>query len=363
MSWKGSESWDIYGGIVTNVTDYWQGYDASGSSSLQSGLGRCSSVAFKNTTATGNGPFIGVTTSSSGGYMGVAYSPTTLAQSLDFFTIENSSAGVLAFLHVTSAGAVEAWKGPNTILGTLLGTTATGLISAGHYAHIGCEWKLHASAGYMKVWVNGSINQTTDVQSTPDYSSGSTDTTNIWTSGQWDLLYWHPQGLIDDLYWGDSAGAAPHNGYIGDQRIQGQLAMTDAAGGGGSDQDFTPSTGTDHGALLDEDPANDGTDYVASSTIGHKETVIFPSIALVSGRVYGVQMMPNLVKSAAGGRQIVNLLRNHLGAEAQGDETWGPSETDYKFYPEPFQTNPTTGDTQWTASEVNAMEGGIEIVG
>lgn len=347
------ESWDIY--AVGDVTDYFQTVDA-GNSTIVAGAGRCSSAAFRNTSAVGNGVTIGVETAVSSGYAAWAHNADAF-QVTASFEVQAADGSVLMFARVIADGSVDIWKGPNTTLGTLLGATAAGLISAGTYSHIGLEWNFHASTGYARIYINkaqgGSAN----------FASGNTDTTNIWTSGQWHTLAWLPKGYIDDLYWGDTVGASPWNAFLGDCRVQGQLALTDAVGGVATYRDFTPSAGTDHGALVDENPPDDATTYLSSATIGHRETLFFPAISISTGTVYAVQLMPNAVKTSAGGRQIQNFIRVSSGSTSLAGQIWSPSQTNYKYYPAVMQTNPAAGGAAWTASTVNTgFEGGIEIV-
>jgi hypothetical protein len=346
MALLGMEGWDSI--AIGDTTDYWQGYDTT-NSTLVAGAGRCGTTAFRNIAAVGNGPFIGVTTVVSSGYAGWAYSPEDFSPGNATFSVENASAGSpLAFIIVQANGSIDVWKGPNTTLGTFIGSTDPGFISIGHYSHIGFEWNFDAAAGYFRVYIDGVLR----------YDSGAIDSTNIWTSGQWDLLYWHPKGYMDDLYWGDTSGAAPWNAFLGDCHVEENVVQTDAVGGNGFYRDFTPSAGTDHGALIDEIPPDDGTTYLEADTVSFRESHGCGSIVPGSGTIYGVQVMPNMVKTDAGTRAAACLIRSG-GSTATGD-IQALAQTNYKYYPDVFQTNPVTG-LAWTVSQVNAQEIGVEV--
>ncbi len=350
MALKGTASFDLY--TTAFILDQFQ--DVIANTTIVAGEGRCGTQALRNTGANGGGPSIGVTTSSAVGYSGVAYKPEAF-QVTSTFEVRSSSGGILAFLRVVSDGSVEWWTGPNTTLGTFIGATPAGLISVGHYQHIGYEWKFSNTVGYLRIWVNRTA------ADDPDFDSGLIDTTNFFTTGQWHQLAWFPKGYIDDVYWGDGAGDAPWNAFLGDCRVEAQVPLTDAEGGGGSFQDWTPSTGTDHGALVDEIPPDNFSTYVSSATLGEQETFKFPPIAAIEGTVYGHQYMPHMVKDNPGGRQVATLI--DVSGVTENGSSYGVAQTTGKYYLQMFQANTPGGDIPWTVSTTNVAQGGVEIVG
>ncbi len=201
----------------------------------------------------------------------------------------------------------------------------------------------------MRIYVDGDI----------QFDSGTINTTNIWTSGQWQTLYWQLIGYSDDYYWGDTTGAAPQNAFMGDCHVQGQVALTDAdSSGGGTYKEWTPLTGTDHGAMVDEIPPDDGATYVWGSDVGLRETFKFPSIIPTVGTIYGVQLMPNALKTDAGPKEIANLV---LSGSLEVGDTQALATTNYRYYPQTYQRNPATSAV-WSVSTVNAMQGGLKII-
>ncbi len=350
MALKGTASFDGYdtSGIL------FQFQDVTANTTIVAGAGRCGTQALRNTGVNGGGPSIGVNTSDPVGYCGVAYFPESFGVT-QTFEVRAAAGGILAFIRVVSDGSVEWWTGPNTTLGTLIGATAAGLVSVSNYQHIGYEWKFDATVGYLRIWVNRTR------ADDPDFDSGLIDTTNFFTTGQWHQLAWNPKGYIDDVYWGDGAGAAPWNAFLGDERVEFQVPLTDADGGGGSFQEWTPSTGTDHGALVDEIPPDNFSTYVASATIGQRETFKFPPIAALEGTVDGHQYMPHMVKDNPGGRQVATLL-DVSGTTANGS-SYGVAQTTGKYYLQVFQANTPGGDIPWTVATTNIAQGGVEIMG
>lgn len=352
MALKGTASFDVYG--TSNITDQ---FVSCGPGAIVPGAGRCGSAAFHGTTAGGSGPSIGVTTSEISGYAGFAYNP-------DGFNVTNTfslgstgvgAASIWAFLRVNDNGSIALWKGVNYLIGTQLAVTPAGLLSTSHYTHIGWEFK-QGTSGYMRVYVNKQLVADT----------GIVNMLAVFTDGlPFGRIDWTPLGYIDDLYWGDTDASDPLNPWvsilqIGDQHVEGQLPLTDAVGGGGTFRDFACSTGTDHGALLDENPPNGDTDYVSSSTLNARESVRYPIIIPTTGGVTSIQHMPNLLKTTFADRLIANGVYSH-GALSLGVDQ-APAQTNYKYYPQLFAANPVIA-APWSIADTNAEEAVLKITG
>lgn len=343
MSLLGAASFDIY--ETAQITQQFQG---AGPGAIVPATGRCGTAAWHGTAAVGSGPSIGVNATTRSGYAGWAYNPEGYSSTENFSIIMASRTYPIAFIRVSADGSVEAWKGVNTVLGVMLGATPSGLVNTGQYVHLGVEWNIPDDAtGYIRIYVNSVL----------QFDSGPLDMRTFYSYGQWDLLSWSPTGYIDDLYWGDTAGVAPWNAFFGDTHVEGQTALTDAAsGGGGTFKQWTPSAGTDHGALVREIPPDGGTTYVASATSGQKDTFKFPPVVPLTGTVYGVQPMPNAAKNFSATLAIKNTTVS--GGNASG--TSQAISTTYRYYPQMFQVNPVSG-LQWTIATTNAAEHGTEV--
>lgn len=336
--------------LVTDLTDHAQSYDTV-NTLIKVGEGRCGSNCLFNDAAGGNGPIYGVTTSDAAGYAGFWYKPDSMNIARVCFWVGNAGGDVLGFLYLEVDGSLEFWKGPNTVLGTKLGGTAAGLLAVDRGDHVGVEWKFHASTGYGRIYVNK------DAGGTADYASGNTNTENIWTFGQWRTISLRPHGRMDDAYWGDTTGAV-NTAFLGNLRVQEQVCLTDAVGGAGTHQDFTPSTGTDHGALVDDATPDDNSTYLVSSTVGHQETVRFADITLGSGTVYGLQVLINAVNDNTGSRSLAPLVRS--GVTTAVGTTQSVADTTYASYWQMYELNPVTS-VAWSAATVNAAQLGVKV--
>lgn len=356
MALLGMEGFDIYG--ADDIEDWWEddGSTATQGTIVPTG-GRCGDPCLRNNT-TGQGPLKGVNPATQEGYAGWAQKISFQASHQQLRITYGAADNAHLHFSVSSLGQLRIYNMGIAGVSTLLvAESAAGLVQNDTWNHYGAEWKIHLTDGYARFYLNGALilNFTgrTVTQLYPTFVSPIPD---------WNSLEWNPHGYIDDMYWGDASGPAPWNAFMGDLRVEGQLALTDDDGGGGTHREFTPSAGTDHGALLGENPPDDDTSYVESATVGHRESVKFPPIVLSSGTVYGVQMMVNARKATSGGgsRSLAPTIE-HGGSFYSGTAYSLPDEFVYIIPGQNiWQTNPGTGVT-WTASEVNNSEGGAII--
>lgn len=356
MALVGAESWELYG--IADITDYFltNGGTPGITTDIIAGAGRCGQPAYLNTTI-GSGAYQGVALATPYqayvGYANYALNYNGLAR----FTVSTTSgAGDHLALAIPVDGSVQVWLGgPQVLGGSVIASLPPGTVTLNHYHHYGFEFLVDLTSGYVKFWLDGALRISL---------SGIRTVTPIYPLFEPTILpvtrlLWSPLGYLSDVYWGDASGPAPQNAFLGDLRVQGQLVLTDAAsGGGGTYKTWTPSTGTDHGALVDENPPDDGATYVEATTVGLKETFKFPPVTLGFGTVYGVMLMPNIVKTASTLRQIGVLVRSG-GSDALASSYVVPQGT-YLYASQMYNVNPVSG-LPWTAATVDAMEGGVEV--
>jgi hypothetical protein len=229
-------------------------------------------------------------------------------------------------------------------------TTPPGLIHNNRYSAIGVDW-LISTSGYLKIYVDGHLYA----------NSGVVNMHTFYTSGQWGLLAWTVNGYIDDLFWGDQNTTNPLDAiaaYPGDAHVQGQLCQTDAIAGGGNFKEWSPSTGTDHGALLDENPPNDNTDYVSSGTVGQRESVKFPAILPASGSIFGIRHLPNAIKTTFATREVV--VGTYVGGVESYQAAQALAQTNYRYYPSVHGYNPVAA-AAWSVATANLEQALIKI--
>jgi hypothetical protein len=156
---------------------------------------------------------------------------------------------------------------------------------------------------------------------------------------------------FDDVYVCDATGAAPHNTFLGDCRVDTLLPNAE-----GATQQWTPSTGTTHYALVDETPPNT-TDYVASFTPPQRDLFGMQDLSTMTGTIYGVQLALAALKSDAGARSLRGVIRSGASEALGSMVALGTSQT---YTLQVQTTDPATG-TAWTESGVNSVQVGAEV--
>ena len=249
-------------------------------------------------------------------------------------------------LSVDTAGVMKVFRGSSA--GTLLGT-CSGALSSGVYAYIELKVLISDTVGTVEVRVNGST-VLGPLTSQDTRNAGNASWTGIQLCNQgsnttsWATHY-------DDLVIMDSTGAV-NNDFMGDVRIKAQLPST----GNGSNTDFTPSTGTDHGALVDEATPNTS-DYNSSNTAGQRDTYNYPSLGL-SGTVKAVQTVMYWGKSDGGIRTVAPV---HRISGVNYDGTAVGIGTAFTYFMQVYETSPATA-AAWTTTEINSTETGGKVV-
>ena len=112
-----------------------------------------------------------------------------------------------------------------------------------------------------------------------------------------------PYMMVDDLYLCDATGTT-NNDFLGNCVVESLLPQV----GNGDLTGLTPSTGTDHGAMVDDNPPTDDTDYNSGDTIGQTDCYNYPSLAL-TGSILGVQTNLYTRKTDAGARTVAATVR------------------------------------------------------
>jgi hypothetical protein len=226
--------------------------------------------------------------------------------------------------------------------GTLLDTSASAVLVASAWNFIEAKI-LVANSGTYTVKCNGIqvLNGAADTQANAASTIAGFSVTPGSGNG------------IDDLYVLDSAGTTL-NDFIGDCRVECLSPQT----GNGSNTGLTCSTGTDHGALVDELPANDDTDYNFSATVGAKDTYAFTNVATI-GSIKAVQVSARAKKTDSATKELAVVTR--VGSTDYDGATQTVASTTYSQYQQIWAKRPSD-NADWTISDVNAAEFGLKVV-
>lgn len=152
---------------------------------------------------------------------------------------------------------------------------------------------------------------------------------------------------FDDVYWSDTSGPAPTDDFLGPVRTDTLLPNSDVA------VDFTPSSGSDNYAMLDEAIPNDDTDYTESSTTpGDQDVFGLTDLPSVSGIIFGVQTRTVAKRTDSG---ALNLVPSIISNAVEQDGAPHALPVSYDEFADLFPRNPD-GDVVWDDAAVNALQ-------
>jgi hypothetical protein len=191
--------------------------------------------------------------------IGFAVSPASGATASNRFLDILDGSGVTQFVvGCTTAGRVQVKTAP---AGSILAESSDGAITFDIYQYFEIKFTVDSSSGTVQVRVNGA-----DVIA----STGSLNTQQAGSGGaqkiQWRSLMTTGLNYFDDLYLCNLSGAT-YNDFLGDVKVDAFVPTAD-----GNYSQFTPSTGSDHYDVInDNGPAADD-EYIESSTVGHRDS-------------------------------------------------------------------------------------------
>ncbi len=350
------DGWDHY--ATADLLTKWNTQitgGAAGSVSIQSAAGRNGTGAFRlGYLGGGNstGPNLGSRTLSVSGataILGAAITVSSLtsASKLGIFEVVDGTT-VQVSVKINSDGTFTVLRG-DVSTGTVLGTSSTAL-SAGTYGYLELKTLIDPTVGTYELRLNNASILTGTGANTRNSAASQWTRVGLGKSGG------NTPGAtcnmdFDDFYVCDGSGGVNAD-FLGDGRVIMKLPNT----GNGTNAAWTPSTGTDHGALVDENPPNTS-DYNSSNTPGQRDTYTYPTLG-VTGVVKMVQPCLYCFKSDAGARSVAPV--HYISAVNYDGTTVNPS-TSASYLLQVYDQSPASGTT-WTTTEINAMETGIKLV-
>jgi len=171
----------------------------------------------------------------------------------------------------TSTGVITVKRGSTT-----LGTFTQGF-STNHWYYAEIKVKCHGTAGTVEVRIDGIAVMALGPINTQAGSHAYHDCVMLYFGAGYTYVRW------DDMYVCDSTGAYS-NDFQGVCKVVGIFPASDS-----DTAQWTTSAGSDHWALVDENPDNDDTDYVTSSTQGQTDLYHYQSVS-GDGSIVGAQV-------------------------------------------------------------------------
>lgn len=232
------------------------------------------------------------------------------------------------------------------------GTSATAPLTFNAYQHLEVWATIGNTTGSVTVKVNGVTVLTAsaiDTQQTANaYATQVKFTVGVPGNGN--------NIFFDDLHIMDNSGSN-YNTFIGDLRVIEQLPTGDV-----TPKQFTPSTGTDLYAMVNESPPDSDTSHIDDSTVADAALFTFPNLPVTTGTITSVGIVWFGEKTDAGTRTIKGSCKSSATL-AHGSD-W-PMPSSYGYSPmdatEDFVTDPNTSSA-WTVAGVNAASFGVTVV-
>jgi len=337
-----TDGFDIYGSndgeIETSLSA--RGY-TYGNIIVIDDTGRLSGSSLKITTAYAPivSPDLGTTNATIA--CGVAFKTDTASPS------NNDDGAIIAFTDGTNTIGLEVTTNGNITInvgGSILDTSSNTITTdTWHFL----EWKftVGANEAYL-VKIDGD----TWISGNGDTQDGSATYYN-----QFKLRnvtgYSTPDFWYDDLYIMDATGNT-NNDLIGDSKI-----ITIQPDGDDSCNFATLSTGTDHYALVDDDPFDGDSTYVEDGTTGNRDVFTYENTSDANS-IYGISII------TAGKRTDTDALNIRTFTSSGSTNATGANyalEASYASGLEILEEDPDTSSA-WTASGVNSAKFGFEIV-
>ncbi len=239
-------------------------------------------------------------------------------------------------LHLSWNGLLEARRGTSS--SNVLGL-ATEPLRVGTWNYIDVKVVLHDSTGSIQVRLNGQdIINATNVDTKA--SSGVVAYTSVFIEA-------FERGAWDDLYIYDDTG--------GDPSLQGSRVIENLLPESDDTSQWTPSTGSDHYALVNDSTINDTT-YISHDTINEVDDWNYSNITEIDGGILGLAQFTRVSTDTGGVRTVNSLCESNSTEDLDSVALSEGFNTLYRIIDEDPDTS-----TAWTVGGVNAATFGVEV--
>lgn len=287
--------------------------------------------------------------------VGFAYKPSQLqgvsgARQRLFFLWDTGSGVGHVSCFTDRNSSIMFFRGTSWNANNHLGTVFHGL-RMNRWTYVEIRILIHDTTGQIEVKLDGV--QVANWTNLDTRNGGSAaQATILQMDAQWSSTNRAQTYLLDDFYF-ITTGAGTRTTFMGPGKIE--VLYPDAEG---TNIDFTPSTGTDNSALVDECPTDD-TDYNESSTTGHYDLLTADNLTDITGGILGMQLNVDAKISDATTYDMFPTI--YTGATQYDGSTETISEqTDWQTEWDVWEQNPNTS-LDWTTSDINGLEIGYEV--
>jgi hypothetical protein len=260
--------------------------------------------------------------------------------------------GAVLALHVNADGSVRVQQGPTNFSalggpGTELFTSAPGTITVGAWHEIQWKGTLSTSTGTIALKVNGALLcDLTGLNTLSDHAGVSIAYlgcgANIVRYADWFVL--------NQTNAGDGLDTFLPDGFL--------VESQNAQAGNGTRAEWTPSTGADRGAMVDDPTGVDGdATYNAAGTVGLRDSYVYPALTRVD-TVLAIRAEA-IARHAGAGARALKLL-TVVGGTDYLDATDRYLSSSYGVIGAHWSKNPATA-AAWTLAQANAAEHGQQV--
>lgn len=266
---------------------------------------------------------------------GVAYSCSSLGNAIiSFFNDLGSSSPTLAVSHVGDGRLIVSFNGVNS-------SATTFTLKTNQFYYIELYGSVSGTSATYALWINES-----EVLSGTLSYSGSSPAITGWAS----VLFSAPGGganaTICDVYVTDGEN-------LGDVTVDCLFGRLD-----GNYTDWTPLSAGAHYLMIKEHAPDEDSTYNHADTTGIKDSYLVDQMLGFSGTIKGVQGVWRLKKSDTG-IGVVQPFYRSSGSDINGADLFYASAGSYIYFLDPQRKSLFTS-SDWTATEINSLELGLE---
>jgi hypothetical protein len=347
MSLRNFDNFDI--GPIEQLYGYVQG------ATINSGTGVGGSNSLRTTTAmTGS--------LNNGVYEGFAsQNRTGTKMVVSNFTVAGASSAVIdvwqgdSFLQVQPNGNdLDVWTVNDGVI-----FTASNALSPGNFTRVDLQWTVSSLDAFNVLNHDGRVELKVDgvvINTASNIQLGFSLPVGFTRDVFWNVVVFNPHGDGDLHALTDGAGSL-NTGYLPDNV---NIYTVSASAGNGTYSEMTPSTGTDHGALVDETTSDDDTTYLSVTGAAKKDTFNFANFSSIGSQiVYGLKHGAFGKKQEPGYRRFRPLaVRGAIPQFAGTDYDIGVGY--YAWMSHVWETDPFTG-IRWSVANINVTEFGCLV--
>lgn len=340
------DGFDVYNGLTTSGTSI--GADSrwgflNGTSGLVIAAGRFGGQAAQSNIYI-TGYWAAYFTPTDKFVCGHSFYQTTLAlpvATINPYMSFYSDLTAMVGLKVNGDGSISACRLTGIASGTILGTSATGVIKPATWHNIEFACTISDTVGTVDIIVEG-VNVLS--LTNQDTRNGTPTTINRVVLGGSNGNVNTPN-RIDDLYITDSLT------LLGPMRIETLYPSADTA-----QKQWTPSTGSANYATIDETLMS-STDFVSANTVGAYDLYDFGNLSSTPSSIAAVTVSALGQKTDAVARAIALPVKSGSTTSDGANNYLGIG---YALSTRILNTDPNTS-AAWTSSAVNALQAGIKV--